>query len=217
MFPVDRNECIWSHPGRTIYPNEAVCTPADGNGKAPEHREALWECVRNAACPIIDDSQQMAVLRDPRDVTLSTYYFWIRKSPEMLARFKSKDDFFLAFLPPVCKWMSIRYLLFNELLADRSSIFWYNDAVENPNVWFSQFFSLAGLNVPPAVLYETVHAHEEGGNTLGFRIQALDDHPNGTTSRSYRDEISPEAVKEVDDILRLWLPPAYLDKLGVSH
>lgn len=216
-FPVEKEECIWSHPGGTIDPYEAVCAPRDGGGKAPENREALWKCVRNAACPITDDRLQMAILRDPREVTISNYYYWIRKSPKKLERFKSKDEFFLVFLPSVCKWMSIRYLLFSELLEDRSSIFWYNDAVENPNAWFSQFFSLAGLNVPPAILNETVRAQEGGGVNLGFAEQRLDDHPNGTLSRSYKDEISAETVKGVDDILRLWLPPDYLDKLGVSH
>ena len=215
-LPVDRHNCPWAHPGGTVDPGTAVCVPAHG-ASIPENWESLGECVITSRCPIVDDSLQMATLRDPREVTVSLFYFWVRHSPMRLERFRSMDHFFLETLPTLSKWLGVRFLLFVELIGDQSSVFWYDDATSNPAGWFSQFFSFAGLNTPPAVLDETIHAHDEGGFDLGFRVQRLDDHPNGTVSRSYKDEVSADIIEEIDDILRQWLPPAFLIRIGVSN
>ena len=199
-----------------MKPHDTVCTLA-GGGRVPENRKALWSCIISTPCPIIDDSLQMVVMRDPRDVTVSSFYFWVRNHPDQLRRFESMDDFYLAFLPTLCKWLSVRFLLFEVILKEQSSVFWYDDAVSHPRVWYSQFYSFAGLNAPPTLLDETVHAHDEGGLDLGLKLQNLDSHPNGTASRSYKDEVSADVVDVIDDILRQWLPPAFLDRIGVSY
>ena len=199
-----------------MQPHDTVCK-LPGSGRLPENREALWDCIRSTPCPITDDSLQMVVMRDPRDVAVSSYYFWVRYHPDKLQRFKSMDDFYLAFLPTLCKWLSVRFLLFEVILKEQSSVFWYDGAVSNPLVWYSQLYSFAGLNAPPALLDETVYAHDEGGLNLGLQLQNLDSHPNGTASRSYKDEVSAPVVDIIDDILRQWLPPAFLDRIGVSY
>ncbi|MEP4730858.1 hypothetical protein, partial [Parasphingorhabdus sp.] len=53
---------------------------------------------------------------------------------------------------------------------------------------------------------------------FSFRYKPLDKHPgqsNETRAMKFEDEVSPELLKAANDILRQWLPPVLLAKIGV--
>lgn len=73
----------------------------------------------------------------------------------------------------------------------------------------TQEASICFLLVAPNV----VGAWEEGATDEPLRgeEEAL------ATNRTYRDEVSAESLRAAGPILRVWLPPALLDKLGVPQ
>ena len=213
-LPVDRRKCPWSHRGSMTRPDDVICKNSE-SGKEPENFVELEQCIKHAACPVIDDSLQMAVLRDPREVTVSSYYYFLRHEPEILRNvgLESMNDFFSRYFPLVCKWLFVRFLLFGSLIANQSSLFWYRDAVEYPARWRSQFLSFVGLNPPAFIVNETAKAFEKGKHNLGFKAQDLDSHPGGTNSRSYRDELNDVVIGQIDSILTRWLPDGFLEEI----
>lgn len=183
----------------------------------------LWACVEEAGCHINVDSLQLAVMRDPRPVTVSSYFqlrhqhsTWVDQDGEVL---QSVDEYFRGNLPIVCKWVSIRYLLFTELLANTSAVFWYDDAVADPVDWHDRYYSFVGINMPREVVNTAAREASRGGSILGFHSKGLDKHPGGikpSVTRSYRDELSRDSLTDMDDVLRLWLPPVVLEILGLA-
>lgn len=190
------------------------------------HSQAdLWECVKDTDCPINDDSLQLAVMRDPRAVTVSSYFQLRRKKSPLLVDQHDKqalqtvDGYFIENLATVCKWVSVRYLLFAEKLADRSEVFWYNDAVDNPVDWHTRYLSFVGIRLPRDEVTGAALVAGEVGGILGFPSKGLDKYLGGeeqVAARSYRDELSQASLAGMDDVLRVWLPPAVLEILGLS-
>ncbi len=133
----------------------------------------------------------------------------------------SVDDFVLEILPTTCKWVAVRYFLFAEVLAPKSSLFWYNDAENRPEEWHHQFFDFVGLNLPSWVVIRAADVavgRATDKRLARFPAKGLDPHSGGeapVVERSYRDEVSPETLLRMDDILRVWLPPVLLEKFGV--
>jgi len=82
-----------------------VCTQAD-----------LWQCVDEAGCTFNDESLQLAVMRDPRAVTVSSYFHRVRRKPHVSFEFDdSVDIYFQNMLQKVCMWTSLRHLLFTKV------------------------------------------------------------------------------------------------------
>lgn len=164
----------------------------------------------------------MAVLRDPRAVTVSSYFQLLHQdSPRVdnpKENFDSVDDFFQAHLPSVSMWVSIRYFLFTELLAEQSAVFWYDEAVADPVDWHGRYFSFVGVHLPLDEVIEAARIASGGGGILGYPSKGLDTHPGGeeqTETRKFRDELNPTSLAGMDDVLRVWLPPVVLDRLGL--
>lgn len=74
-----------------------------------------------AGCTVQGESLQLVAMRDPRAVTVSTYFHRIRTGEQL----GSLDDFFQEYLPSLCMWISARYFFFTEIMADKSELFWY--------------------------------------------------------------------------------------------
>jgi len=149
-------------------------------------------------------------------------FFHVLRFERHHARGVSVDDFVLDILPTTCKWVAVRYFLFAEVMAQTSSLFWYFDAENKPEEWLDQFFEFVGLNVPSWVV--TRAADVAVGRATDKRLarfpeKGIDPHSGGeapVVGRSYRDEVSPETLLRMDDILRVWLPPPLLEKFDLG-
>lgn len=172
--------------------------------------------MEEAKCDITDDWLQFVVFRDPRLVVVSTYFFRKAHSNTKLG---DLDDFVARDLPNICEWMAVRYTLFSGVLPHQSIMFWYSDALADPLEWYYNFFDWVGIQLPSRIVKDA--AQDAATNNLRFTPLHIDAHAgeearNDTSPRKFEDEVRPETVKLADDVLRQWLPPVLLAKLGVG-
>lgn len=161
----------------------------------------------------------MAILRDPRPMVVSAYFHQLENAPSYVQGV-SVDEFVLLMLPILCKWLSVRYLLFADLLAAKSAIFWYDEALADPIGWHESFFSFVGLKLPQDIVRKAAKAASDGGKIFGlFPSKGMDKHQGGADAdegRTFRDEVNSTTLSSIDDVLRVWLPPVVLEKLDVK-
>ena len=223
MLPVN-STCAFSHVrgiALSAKPNggrqgTSACKPSDGT--AVTTYDELRRCVHQANCDITDKKRiQMAIFRDPRPAVVSAFYHIEVHTEKDLG---SLEAFIARELPILCQWLTVRHILFRGLIPGQSVSFWYNDAMTGALEWHQRWFDTVGLQLPASVVEAAAMA--AAANDLGMRHKELDTHPsqdgnNGTTSvRRFEDEVGPEVVEAADAVLRLWLPPVILKKLGVE-
>lgn len=219
-LPVN-DTCAFTHGlgigiGKTRYEGNAMkppCTFADGT--EVKHREELWRCMHEANCDVTDDWVQMAIFRDPRPAVVSMFYHVELRGQIDLG---DLDAFVAKQLPVVCQWLAARYILFTGIMADQSMEIWYNDAMADPVGWHYHWFSNVGLQLPFRVVQATAQA--AAANDLGFGHTGFDLHPDEEARtapgvRRFQDEVGPDLIATADDVLRTWLPPVLLERLGV--
>lgn len=166
--------------------------------------------MKEKACEITDDRLQMAIFRDPRPVAVSSYFhrmIYYRKKDGAVDKFVTK------MLPTMCHWLTVRHFLFEGILADRSTVFWYEDALEDPLKWHTRWYESVGLLLPAYVIEAVSDAAADVTKV------ALMPHPGGAApvlGRSYKDDLREETLAHVDEVLRAWLPPVYLTRLGLK-
>ncbi|CAN0434111.1 unnamed protein product, partial [Scytosiphon promiscuus] len=85
------------------------------------------------------------VLRDPRLVVVSTYYFMKSHNRPGLG---DLDDFVARGLPVLCQWIAVRHILFSGIIRHQSIAFWYHDALADPLEWYYRFYDFVGLQLP---------------------------------------------------------------------
>lgn len=174
----------------------------------------LWRCVEESDCTFNSDERlQLAVMRDPRAVTVSTYFYLLRKNPELLKSFDfSLDTFFQRSLETTCMWTNIRHLLFTKLLADKSKAFVFEDMLLDSVDWYGWFFPFIGLEFPVDVIFEIAQsANERSG-------RGINEHPGGRKAggnQTFLEELGPESLAMMDDVVRVWLPPILLQSFGI--
>ena len=122
-------------------------------------------------------------------------------------------------LPILCQWLSIRYFLFSGFLPRLSVEVWYDDALTDSLAWHYRWFDAIGLQLPSRAVEALAEA--ASANDLGFNNKYVDLHPGGAprigkSLRKFEDEVAPEVLEIVDEVLRVWLPPVLLEKLGVT-
>lgn len=210
------DECGYVRGGGVARPEDKVCKTSPGTSR-PENYVGLLNCMRESMCEITDNRLQMAILRDPRPMTVSAYFHQLRNTPRLVEDM-TLDEYVIVMLPIICKWLCVRYFLFAEWLAADSMIVWYEDALSDPVGWHDMFFSGVGLMLPESVVEKAASAASDGGKNFGFPSKGRDAHPGGINApdRTYQDEVNAATLSIVDDILRVWLPPVVLEKLGVS-
>jgi len=212
------DDCGYVRGGGVAWPGDEVCRTPHEDSSRPKNYVGLSNCVRESMCEVTDNRLQMAVLRDPRPMAVSAYFHQLLNAPRHVEGM-TVDEFVIVMLPIICKWLSVRHFFFAELLAADSMIFWYEDALANPVRWHDMFFSLVGLKLPGSVVEKAASAASEGGNIFGFPSKGMDPHPGGKDAqpdRTFRDELNATTLSTADDVLRVWLPPLVLDKLGVT-
>lgn len=161
----------------------------------------------------------MAVFRDPRPMAVSSY-FHLKIHPPPDRRPKvSVDEYVKAHLPYMCQWIAVRFIVFQGMIKnDMATAFWYEEALADPLAWHHKWLAFVGLRLPTPVVEMAKNAALVGNFSFISKYPG-DQHPGGkkvTPDRSYKDELKPETVEGMDDVLRLWLPPALLARYGVS-
>lgn len=170
--------------------------------------------MAEANCDIVDDGWlQMAIFRDPRPMAVSAYYHLQTHTHAIKG---SVEQFVERALPIMTQWLAVRHKLFGETVSDRSALFWYTDAVDNPAAFHRLFLDSVGLQVPPSVIETAVDAALT--NDFAFKTKKIDTHPGeekqvGSKSRRFEDEVGQELLASAERTLRTWLPPELLVRL----
>ncbi|CAM9967721.1 unnamed protein product [Ectocarpus sp. 12 AP-2014] len=203
--------CRWQHGGGVAKVGQGC---GSVNGRPVKNAADLWFCMKEASCKYSGVSFQFAVMRDPRAVAVSTY-FHIQRTINLdhPAKGKSLDEAVLMILPQLCQFTTIRHILFDGQLSDRSTIFWYEDAMRDPLDWQHRWALLAGFTLPSSW-------SKDIDTTLTGVQQRVrrDSHPGGlgvSSNRTWEDEVSPEIREQMDSILRTWLPGVLLARFDV--
>lgn len=213
-MPVVHN-CPWQHIDG-VAPEGLGCTPS--GGQLVQNYQDVAACVRESPCRINDNRLQMLVLRDPRAVVVSSFYY-LKTHKVNMARLRpteSVDAFALRMLPTICRFVHIRYIVLMERMADKTIEFVYDESLADPLEWHHRWLRFAGLNLPVSAVQHATDTALRGD--YGFAAKGRDKHPGGlktTPSRSYETEIGPDVRAKLDEICRVWLPPVLLEKFGV--
>lgn len=230
--PVVRVTVSISHLYKHNLPVDLHCPIQHVDGVAPEspgcgtfggrpvqNHEDVAACVRASPCPIKDERLQMLILRDPRAVVVSSFYY-LKTHKVSTARLKTRtesvDHYAVRMLPTICRFVHIRYLLLLERMTDKTVEFMYEESLADPLEWHRRWLSSIGLNLPDGVVRRATDTALSGD--FKFAAKGKDSHPGGVKvepSRSYETEVGPETLAKLDDICRLWLPPVLLEKFGV--
>lgn len=211
-----RNSCPWRHLDHISYA-EPPCRFQKG-GRRPKSYDELWECVAEADCKITDQRLQMAVFRDPRAMTVSSYYHLKAHAGPGERPEGSVDDYVKKLIPFMSQWVALRHILFEGMLDPHQSLsFWYEDALGDPLRWHYRWLAFVGLQLPASVVEAARDAAMVGD--FGFESKFPGDkHIGGaavTADRTYKDELKQETLEVLDKAVRKWLPPTLLAKLRV--
>lgn len=186
------------------------------DGTRVKNYDDLWQCMHAGSCDVVDDWLQLAVFRDPRPAVVSEYFHLKVHSDLDLGTLK---EFVARELPILCQWLAVRYTLFTEIIPQQSLAVWYTDAMGDPLGWHYQWFDSVGLQLPYNVVEATAKA--AAANRFGFYHKAIDMHPGEkarveTGPRRFEDEVSMDVVAQAAMVLRVWLPPALLERFAVT-
>ncbi|CAM9983186.1 unnamed protein product [Ectocarpus sp. 12 AP-2014] len=201
--------CPWSH-------GYGIAREGDGcwsfHGQPVENEADVWTCMQETPCEMTDNRLQFVSIRDPRAVAVSTYFHHVHgnKPKNYLQLHPSLDETVLEILPQLCHLTTLRHIMFEGLLSDRSEMFWYEETVEDPFDWHYRWAAFAGLLLPRGWLDGMVAANQENTH--------LNPHPGGaeqSANRTWRDEVSPGIRQEMDSILRKWLPGVLLARYEI--
>ncbi|CAN0459262.1 unnamed protein product [Hapterophycus canaliculatus] len=155
-------------------------------------------------------------MRDPRAVAVSTHFYARtnrRFYEDHFAQNHTLEETVMKILPQVCLFTTLRHILFDGIVPDRSEIFWYDDALDDPLDWHRRWMSLAGLLLPKP--WTEGIAASVGTGKWSTKVNR---HPGGaeaSLSRTWRDEVSPDILEDMDAILRTWLPGVLLARFDV--
>ncbi|CAN0378000.1 unnamed protein product [Ectocarpus fasciculatus] len=118
-------------------------------------------------------------------------------------------------------WVSLRYYVFTQTpVAAYSQVHFYEDHEIDPVDWHGRYLSFVGLILPLSEVTEISRVATGGdiSNVLGYHAVGRDNHPGGqerSTNRTFRDELGPDSLSNMDDVLRTWLPPVLLKEFGL--
>ncbi len=214
-LPVSKT-CPWQHVD-DITPEGKGCTSVAG--QPVQNYTDTVRCLHENPCRVTDSRQQMLILRDPRAVVVSSF-FYLKLHPNSagIARpGESLEEYALRMLPTMCRFVYLRYQLLQEQLPDRTVEFLYDESLEDPLRWHQRWLSFVGLTPPESVVQEATDTAER--MEFGFTAHGVDNHIGGkeaTKHRSWKDEVSPEVVGRLYEICLVWLPPVLLDKFGID-
>lgn len=213
MMPVERS-CPWVHSAG-IAVEEGFCNYM-ANGRPVKNGADLLLCAAEADCDINDSRQQMVIFRDPRPSCVSAY-FWLKARRNSPRAEVPIDHFVSRMFPVICKWMTVRFHVFTVLMRGQSTFFWYEDAMDDPYTWHKLWLTSVGLTLP-ASFVRTVTDKALSAD-FNFYAKGVDEHPGGReafSERRYQDEIHVDTLASMELVMRTWLQPQLLEKLGIQ-
>lgn len=165
-------------------------------------------------------------MRDPRPGAVSTYFheqLHNKAYNKGVAGSASEtlDEFVLAMVPVLCQWLALRYLLFTEIMGPQSTVFWYDDSLDDAFQWHSEWVASVGLRLPAPVV--EVMADAALREDFDFATKGKNRHPGVAEveqleekhTPTWQEVLQPETLVALDAIARNWLPPAVLLKLNI--
>ncbi|CAN0026612.1 unnamed protein product [Choristocarpus tenellus] len=157
----------------------------------------------------MDENLQLVIIRDPR-AAANSMFFMLKK--DFGERFKhTLDEYVLSVLPSYCQRTLFRVLLFGTVLRSRTLLLFYEDILAAKVASFGKLVRFFGMNLPGVVIEALENAPD----------QPFEEHTGETRSakqenqRSFKDEVSPETVFSMDEIMRGWLPSELLVRWNV--
>lgn len=214
-LPVSK-KCPWQHVDGVTPAGKGCKTVA---GRPVRNHTDTAKCLHETPCKIKDSRLQMLILRDPRPVVVSSFFYLKTHKPSASRRSgrgESVDRFAVRMLPTICRFVHLRWLLLQERLADKTVEFVYDDSLADPLDWHQRWLSSVGLTPPKSVVQEATDTALR--KEYGFAGKGVDKHPGGqqaTPARSWEDEVSAEVAERLNGICRVWLPPVLLEKFGI--
>lgn len=210
LLPVD-DECPWSRANDVSA--SKLCASLEGHDVTGY--EDLVRCMKDAACPIKDERLQLVIMRDPRAMAVSAYHYnMVYGRPEFKKR--RIEEYVVQVLPVISQWVGIRHILFEHLMADRSTVLYYDEILAEPVLFYRRFLDSVGLQLPSDAVEDMTVAASRPRFPIGlrrresFRVAA-----ESSASPSFKDEVSSEVLEQMDEIVRLWLPPELLVRFGI--
>lgn len=178
--------------------------------------DRLWRCMEEARCRVVDDRKQMVVVRDPREVAVSSFHFL--RAGRFLPEDADIDAFVVQKFPTFCKWLGVRLALFARMMPEeQASFFWYDDWQTQPLRWHQRVLRVVGLAGLPdsvaeaacdAALADDFPFFSKGRGSRGQLVVAAP-----SREHSYRDEVAEETLRVMDSTLREWLPYELVEEL----
>ena len=113
----------------------------------------------------------------------------------------------------------MRYLLFTQIIGDRSNLFWFEDLFVDPVDFHGRLLFFAGLRLPLETVVGMARVASGGGRLYGFKEKGPDKHYGGIEpgeNRTFRNELSAESLAMMDDVMRTWMPPVLLQRFGIA-
>eukprot|EP00903_Cladosiphon_okamuranus_P005693 g5655.t1 len=214
-LPVSK-KCPWQHVD-DITPEGEGCTTVAGR-LVQNHTDSA-QCLHEHPCKITDRRLQMLILRDPRAVVVSSF-FYLKTHESSAGRSRQPEsvgEYAVRLLPTICRFVHLRWLLLQERMADRTVEFTYDESLADPLSWHERWLSSVGLTPPKSVVQEATDTALRG--EFGFAGKGVDKHVGGkeaTPARTWEDEVSAEVAEQLNDICRVWLPPVLLEKFGID-
>ena len=213
-LPVEQT-CPWQH-------RDGIAGEGDGcshvKGRLVQNYTDVLDCLTKTPCRVEDNRLQMLVVRDPRAVVVSSY-FWLLTHPNQGAPIRTNEgleQYVRRMLPTICQNVYLRYAVLLEKMPESTQVFEYNDAEENRFEWHKRWVKFVGLNVTESVVLEA--SDNSSRHQHVFAEKGVDKHPGGNSTasgRSFKDEVSDELAAEMDRVARVWLPPDLLEKFGI--
>lgn len=186
---------------------------SEASGNTPFNFDKVWSCMKEAQCRVVDDRKQMVVFRDPRAASVSSFYHL--KARGYVPEDVDIDSFVIQNFPLFCKSLVIRVTLFARMFPkDKVAFFWYDRWQATPLKWHRQLFHAVGLRVPESV---TAAASQAAlADDFPFFSKGRDSHlgpvPPSET-HTYRDDLSVETARSIDETMRQWLPLKFIGQL----
>ncbi|CAM9258430.1 unnamed protein product, partial [Choristocarpus tenellus] len=102
--------------------------------------------------------------------------------------------------------------LFGTVLRSESLLLFYEDVLSDKSTFFRKVIGFFGMNLPKVVVKDCIDAPQQifdlhvGGKSEDQHVQT-----------PFTDELRPETLSKMDEIMRSWLSPELLIRWNVDN
>ncbi len=139
---------------------------------------------------LFPEAKFIGIIRDPRSVCVSSWYFNLRLDERWAEKIKSKENWAIAFSPI---WVRDNTNLINFFKTQPEKVLLcrYEDLVLNPFENYKRIFEFLGVSTDKEVIEEVIDktSFKKFKDGKFFRKASIDD---------WKNELSPLAIKEIE-------------------